>query len=487
MTVTLRYQSTGAIPGKGDPVVLRGPNLTIGRGDENDLVLPDPDRLLSKRHCVVEDHNGNVVVVDISTNGTFLNYGKIALGGTPTPINDGDILSLGPYELLVEISTDRANDPTANIADPVSELQVSPGDSSNADSMIDLLDGNPAEGDFLDDLLGEGAVPAGPKGVKRVELGEDGLLPPLGEGDGISTPEDDLYAGHGASQSMHSPSPQDNFLTQGIEAGANVIPDDWDDDLMGGEPAAGAKDPFARPIPAPVDPGPGAQAFIPEEEQPVAPIAQVVEEVVEPTPPSPPVAAAPAQTDAARAFLKALDADGLNIADGELTTTMAQLGKVFQVMVHGLREILMTRTSIKSEFRIDQTQIGSGANNPLKFSVSPEQAIQALVQPTVKGYLDPVDATEQALSDIKAHEVAMITGMQAALKGVLGRLDPAVLEEKLAKGGGRRGILKSKKTQYWEIYEEMYAEISDQAENDFHDLFSREFANAYKEQLERLK
>jgi predicted component of type VI protein secretion system len=33
----------------------------------------------------------------------------------------------------------------------------------------------------------------------------------------------------------------------------------------------------------------------------------------------------------------------------------------------------------------------------------------------------------------------------------------------------------------------MYAEISDQAENQFHELFSREFSTAYKAQLERLK
>jgi predicted component of type VI protein secretion system len=33
----------------------------------------------------------------------------------------------------------------------------------------------------------------------------------------------------------------------------------------------------------------------------------------------------------------------------------------------------------------------------------------------------------------------------------------------------------------------MYAEIADQAENDFNELFAREFARAYQDQLERLK
>ncbi len=496
MAVTLRFQSTGTIPGKGEPVSMRGPSLTIGRGDENDLVLPDPDRLLSKRHCVVEDHNGNVVVVDISTNGTFLNYGVIALGGTPTPINDGDIISLGPYELLIEISTDKSRDPLANIADPMSEAPVSPGNAGAVSNAIDLLDDPSAKGDFLDDLMSGSERPVGPRGVKREELGDDGLLPPLSDED-VLPPLEDPHAGMGASQSSHSPSAQDNFAPRDTAMGANVIPDDWDDDLGGGRPA-GAADPFANPGPA----GAGAAAFIPEDEilgDPGLDTTPVPSAKPQPTPaatPPPPAieprdkpkSIASGQDDvAARAFLTALGVEDLNIENDALTPTLTRMGNVLRVMIHGLREILMTRTSIKSEFRIDQTQISAGANNPLKFSISPEQAVQSLVKPMDKGYLEAVDAAEQALLDIKAHEIAMVTGMEAALKGVLGKLDPAILEEQITKGGGLSGLLKSKKAQYWEIYEKMFAEISDQAENDFHELFSREFARAYKEQLERLK
>ena len=86
-----------------------------------------------------------------------------------------------------------------------------------------------------------------------------------------------------------------------------------------------------------------------------------------------------------------------------------------------------------------------------------------------------------------AHEVAMVTGMEAALKGVLGKLDPALLTQKIEAKGGFGGFLKNRKAHYWETYEAMYAEISDQAENDFHELFAREFAKAYKDQLARLK
>ena len=137
MAITLRFQSTGSIPDNGDPIAMTGPSLTLGRGNENDVVLPDPNRELSKRHCAIEDHNGNVIVVDFSTNGTFLNYGKLALGATPTPLNDGDILSVGPYEILVSISSDA---PSEFIADPLADTPVSHGSASNAPSNADLLD-----------------------------------------------------------------------------------------------------------------------------------------------------------------------------------------------------------------------------------------------------------------------------------------------------------------------------------------------------------
>ena len=52
---------------------------------------------------------------------------------------------------------------------------------------------------------------------------------------------------------------------------------------------------------------------------------------------------------------------------------------------------------------------------------------------------------------------------------------------------GLGSLLKGKKVRYWEVYQDMYAQISDQAENDFHELFAREFARAYQEQLDKLR
>lgn len=476
MPVTLKFQSSGTMPGNAQPVRMQGGSLTVGRGEANDLVLPDPDRLLSKSHCVIEDHNGNVVIVDLSTNGTFLNYSKIPLGKVPTPLNSGDVLALGSYELVVNITSDLVEVETGP-ADPLAQGPASHGDASKAPDPLALLDDAGPGGDFLDDLLGAEAGPTGPSQINPVDP-IDELLPPMGEDeeDPFFQKPDDGRQGEGASAPSHNPSAQDSFAPQS-SGGGGLIPDDWDDDLLG----VGAKkaEPASQPEPEPpktVVPAPPAAKSKPK---PAAPAPDPSMASVDPD--------APVDTDAARAFLRAVGTEDIRIDDADMVNTMARMGRVMKTLVTGLREILMTRTSIKGEFRIEQTMISAGGNNPLKFSISPEQAVEAIVKPGARGYLSAESAVEEALTDIKAHEVAMVTGMEAALKGVLARLDPQELAGRIETSGGLGSLLKGKKARYWEVYEKLYADISDQAENDFHDLFSREFARAYKEQLDKLK
>jgi type VI secretion system FHA domain protein len=278
MGVTLKFQNSGAMPGNAAPVSMRGPSLTIGRGDSNDMVLPDPDQLLSRTHCAIEDHNGNVLVVDLSSNGTFLNYSKIPLGRTPTPLNNGDVLCVGNYELLVEI---RDSLSAAVIADPLADMPVSHGVASNAPDPMALLDDAGPAGDFLDDLLGASS-PTGPSQLNPVDPIDD-LLPPLGEEeDPFFQRPSDGREGTGASLPSHSPSAADSFTAPSAQS--SVIPDDWDDDFLSGigevaPPAAPTPPPPAAAIP---DPAP-----LPAQAQPVLPEPAVSPA---PAPVAPPVA-----------------------------------------------------------------------------------------------------------------------------------------------------------------------------------------------------
>ncbi len=430
MSLTLRLTSSGTLPNNATSVAMENGVLTIGRGDENTLALPDPDRMLSKRHCVVEERGGDYLLTDISTNGTFLNYSAERVGEIPTPLSHGDVIQVGDFELVVEIGG----------AQPAAALPMAPAEESlptapsSAPEPLATLDDPLAEGgggDFLDDLLGSPAAPA------DIPLAPD----PLAEG---------------ASVPDHSPAAQDHFTPPAPNAPA--IPDDWDD-LFAPEPAPSTP---ADPFDAQAAPPPGAMP---------PPAAQ------------PP---APASTDAARAFLETAGAAHLEIPAEELAATMARLGRTYAAMVAGMREILMARASIKSEMRMERTMISMGGNNPLKFSISPEQAVEAMIRPTVTGYLDAETATAEALADIRAHEVAMMSGMEAALKDLLTRLGPDRLATRIESGSSLGGLLGRKKARYWEAYERMYAEIARETEDDFQSAFGREFARAYEEQLKKL-
>ncbi|MEL6478800.1 MAG: type VI secretion system-associated FHA domain protein TagH, partial [Pseudomonadota bacterium] len=514
MGLKLRFQNSGALPGGQSHVEMQGGSLTIGRGEENDLALPDPDRTLSKRHCVLEERAGEYIVTDISTNGTFLNYGAERLGDLPTPLNHGDVILLGPYELVVEISAGAGAaqaDPFAAAPPPLEDAPVSPGqafDARPSGDFVGTLD-DPAGkdgGDFLDDLLGAPPAADDRPSWEKAAQREDPLSPadPLPETEDpfFHKPEPVPGLADGTSAPDHTPSTQDVFAAP--QANAPLIPEDWDDDLMGAPaadpaspvptapksaptPPPATEDPFAIPASPPTNAA-AAPAAPPQPapEQAAPPFPKTVLPESEPSAPPPPQAPVPAAPvpempstgsgvaagsrpttpppsgaaggdAAARAFLDAAGASGLNIPDEELAATMARMGGVFAAMVAGMREILMTRASIKSEMRMNRTMINMGGNNPLKFSISAEQAMEAMIRPSVPGYQDATTATAEALNDIKAHEVAMMSGMEAALKDLLARLDPNQLSERIETGGGLGNLLGGKKARYWEAYEKMYA------------------------------
>ena len=82
---------------------------TIGRATDNGWILPDPDRYLSGKHVRIDFRSGSYVLVDTSSNGTYVNGAQVPLGKFHDYVlKDGDYLRLGEYELLVSI--DKSND-----------------------------------------------------------------------------------------------------------------------------------------------------------------------------------------------------------------------------------------------------------------------------------------------------------------------------------------------------------------------------------------
>ena len=119
---------------------------TIGRGTDNAWILPDPERYLSGKHVRIDFRAGSYVLVDTSSNGTYVNGSQVPLGKYHDYVlKDGDYVRLGEYELLVSIDkgTDFPPDSDAVVAydgqSPSSAVKKSTANDLGADLDLSQL------------------------------------------------------------------------------------------------------------------------------------------------------------------------------------------------------------------------------------------------------------------------------------------------------------------------------------------------------------
>lgn len=162
------------------------------------------------------------------------------------------------------------------------------------------------------------------------------------------------------------------------------------------------------------------------------------------------------------------------------------IGAMTREMVEGVIEILRARAEIKSQFRIHVTTIRPRENNPLKLAVHVDEALERLLEAPDSAYLPPMEAVQEAMADIKAHQLAVMAGMQVALSSLLKQFEPHALERYFEAQGGK-GMLEVRKAWYWEQYAKLYTTIVSDAEDNFQELFGDEFAKAYQTQIARMR
>ena len=167
---------------------------------------------------------------------------------------------------------------------------------------------------------------------------------------------------------------------------------------------------------------------------------------------------------------------------------MKLIGQIVREAASGTVDLLVARAALKREVKAEATMIVARENNPLKFSPSAEAALQHLLAPPLRGFMPAAPAMRDAYNDLRAHQFGFIAGMKAALTGVLGRFDPSELEGRLTKVSGLKSLLPgSRKAAMWDVFTEHYAQISVEAEDDFHTLFGKAFLKAYEEHIAQLE
>ncbi|CAN5413423.1 hypothetical protein BH11PSE9_BH11PSE9_38130 [soil metagenome] len=193
------------------------------------------------------------------------------------------------------------------------------------------------------------------------------------------------------------------------------------------------------------------------------------------------------QAELLAALLDGLRMPGLQIQS--LTPDLMHLiGQLLRESTAGTVDMLVARSVLKREIRAELTMIKARENNPLKFSPTAEVALNHLLNPPTAGFMSGGPAMRDAYNDLRAHQFGMLAGMRAALDGVLKRFDPAVLETRL----GQKSVLASllpatRKARLWELFNELYEQLSAEANDDFHELFGKAFLRAYEAHVDELE
>jgi type VI secretion system FHA domain protein len=114
--IVLTVQSFNGQPSAGPSASFDELGGTIGRADNNQLVLPDPDRSISRVHAQVVFRNGGYAIVDRGSNAVLVN-GQPLGNGREALIRDGDVLKVGGYAIGVAFGhkTVAAKDPFADL------------------------------------------------------------------------------------------------------------------------------------------------------------------------------------------------------------------------------------------------------------------------------------------------------------------------------------------------------------------------------------
>ncbi len=98
---------------------------------------------------------------------------------------------------------------------------------------------------------------------------------------------------------------------------------------------------------------------------------------------------------------------------------MHALGDLTRILLDRLLELLHARAEQKQKLRVQQTLFQRSENNPLKFSATAQDAIEALLVRRQDSFLGPQDAVIAAFDDIMNHERALMVGVERVISDIL--------------------------------------------------------------------
>ena len=476
----------------------------VGRSATADWSLPDQTKTLSSRHLSITFADGTFRITDTSTNGVYLNSVDVPLGrGATMPLRDGDTLYFGPYVVGVEV--------VADAVDGRQSLGLSPGwKAVRGDeapvaaarvpgSLEDLLPSSrSADGEGLlaptaggvstarsrllarrqeaDPIAGLDAAPSDDHAADDIGRREDDLLAPLSP---VSSSQRLATAPLPGTPAARPPP-------------AAIIPANFDPLADGPAPPLPPAPPPDRPMPLPEPPPHLAPPPPLQSSRPPYPVA--APRRAEHAPPTDvmallrlrALAAGPEAPTAVHVetggdgLLTAIGVDPAALSPDAADRAVSALAAFVVEAAEGLVEVLETRRTLKDELHLDHTRLGATDNNPFKFFASGREALRQMVVKDPPGFLTLAAGAEEAFADVREHEIATMTAIQAAAATLLGRLSPSAIEAQADSGGFLGRVDKAR---LWDRYVELHGRTLETLDVAVAELVAQHYARALQQRL----
>jgi len=280
----------------------------------------------------------------------------------------------------------------------------------------------------------------------------------------------------------------DSAATPFSDAGAGGVPSV--SDLYGSAPLADAFDPFAtdRDFKAAVAvPGVGREVESIDWTSGLASEQPLESQPVAATPESPSAAPADSVAVVANIFRGA----GLRPDIAELYAkdcTPEKVGVLLAQLLEGLIATLATRRSVKNTLRVAHTEMRVEGNNALKHALTPAEALIALVQADRPGYLGSEAAIRSVFKDMAEHELALVDGMEGALRHVVDLMNPEAIEHASAQPETRSvlPLRGGREARFWGQYRARFGDLFGD-KRAFNNQFLPAFRDAYDACLAKLR
>ena len=397
---------------------------SIGRATDNEWILPDPERYLSGKHARIDFRAGTYILVDTSSNGTYVNGAQVPLGKYHDyALKDGDYVRLGEYELLISI--DQSND------FPPEESAIIAYDGQSSSSAVKKSTADDLGADLdLSQLL----EPSN----SDVSTADSGMRPR--DAYGQSLPSADQPAG-----SMDAAATPWHMMTRPLKV----------------ETAAGAsRSGTAAKEGAPILPSsspPRSQAL---------PLFEGDLDI------------------GLSAFCRGAGIDPRSITSEARNSALQLAGQLFREAVLGLMDLNQSRSEFRNKFRMPPPS-AEESESPLNLSRGVEEALVRLLT-TVSTRARSVEALRENFRELKAQNGATLAATRAAFEEFLSRVDPKELEERFDRAGKRGVFGGQSKAKYWDLYTELFAGLAQRPPDGFPHLFTETFVKAYEAKLRAL-